>query len=205
MFQQRDLLRRLEVREAGQSSPMTSFSIFACIVGIVSSCARSVQISSCSAPTSRAAPSWAPRARSGTCACRRSSPPGDTYLLVLISFSIGCGAMFLPPAVTMMSFLRSVMRRKPSSSAPMSPVWNQPSASIASARRVRVVVVALHDVRAAREDLAVGGDPDLDARHRLAHRADAEVRPACSRRSPATSRSGRSPRGSPARPHRRTC
>jgi hypothetical protein len=29
----------------------------------------------------------------------------------LTAFSIGCGAMFLPPAVTMMSFARSVMRR----------------------------------------------------------------------------------------------
>ena len=55
-----------------------------------------------------------------------------TYLLVLTLFSIGCGAMFFPPAVTMMSFLRSVMARKPSRSSPMSPVWNQPSASIAS-------------------------------------------------------------------------
>ena len=43
------------------------------------------------------------------------------------------GATFLPPAVTMSSFLRPVMRTKPSSSiSPMSPVWNQPSASIAS-------------------------------------------------------------------------
>jgi hypothetical protein len=57
----------------------------------------------------------------------------ETYLLSLTRFSIGCGAMFLPPAVTMMSFFRSVMRRKPSSSTPMSPVWNQPSASMASA------------------------------------------------------------------------
>ena len=40
----------------------------------------------------------------------------------------------MPPAVTMISFLRPVMRRKPSSSSsPRSPVWNQPSASIASA------------------------------------------------------------------------
>ena len=40
------------------------------------------------------------------------------------------GATFLPPAVTMSSFLRPVMRRYPSrSSSPMSPVWNQPPSS----------------------------------------------------------------------------
>ncbi len=50
------------------------------------------------------------------------------------SFSIGCGATFFPPASTIRSFFRSVMTRNPSSSIfPMSPVWNQPSASIASA------------------------------------------------------------------------
>ncbi len=50
------------------------------------------------------------------------------------SFSIGCGAAFLPPASTIRSFLRSVMDRNPSASRrPMSPVWNQPSGSIASA------------------------------------------------------------------------
>ena len=56
-----------------------------------------------------------------------------TNVFVLTSFSIGCGAMFLPLAVTMMSFLRSVIAMNPSRSSPMSPVWNQPSASIASA------------------------------------------------------------------------
>ena len=44
------------------------------------------------------------------------------------SASIGCGATFLPPAVTRISFLRSVIDRYPSSSMrPMSPVWNHPS------------------------------------------------------------------------------
>src|SRR5436305_1184726 len=42
--------------------------------------------------------------------------------------------MFLPPAVTRMSFLRSVMVTKPSASTwPTSPVWNQPSGSRDSA------------------------------------------------------------------------
>ena len=45
-----------------------------------------------------------------------------------------CGAMLFPPAVTMRSFLRSVMDRKPSASiVPMSPVANQPSARKTSA------------------------------------------------------------------------
>ena len=44
------------------------------------------------------------------------------------------GAMFMPPAVTMRSFFRSVMKRNPSSSIfPMSPVANQPSARKTSA------------------------------------------------------------------------
>ena len=78
-----------------------------------------------------------------------------TYLFVLILFSIGCGAMFLPPAVTMMSFLRSVIARKPSRSSPMSPVWNQPLGVDRFGGRRGLVEVALHDVRSAREDLAV--------------------------------------------------
>ena len=44
------------------------------------------------------------------------------------------GATFLPPAVTRISFLRPVMRTKPSSStSPTSPVWNHPSDSSTSA------------------------------------------------------------------------
>jgi hypothetical protein len=83
-----------------------------------------------------------------------------------------CGATFLPPAVTMMSFLRSVMRRKPSASmTPMSPVWNQPSASMASAWR-RALVVAAHHAAAADEELAVGGDLDLGAGERAADGAE---------------------------------
>ena len=43
-------------------------------------------------------------------------------------FSISEGVTFLPPAVMMMSFMRSVIRRKPSlSTIPTSPVWSQPS------------------------------------------------------------------------------
>ncbi len=44
------------------------------------------------------------------------------------------GATFFPAAVTRISFLRPVMVRKPwSSISPTSPLWNQPSLSLASA------------------------------------------------------------------------
>ena len=52
----------------------------------------------------------------------------ETYFDAFRSFSRFCGATFLPPAVTMMSFLRSVILTKPSSSiSAMSPVRSQPS------------------------------------------------------------------------------
>ena len=72
----------------------------------------------------------------------------------------------------MMSFLRSVMTRKPSaSSTPMSPVWNQPVGVDGLGGGLGLVVVALHDVRAAGQDLAVLRDLDLDALEGRAHRA----------------------------------
>ena len=41
--------------------------------------------------------------------------------------------MFLPPAVMMMSFIRSVIARKPSaSSVPTSPVCSQPSTMVSA-------------------------------------------------------------------------
>ena len=83
--------------------------------------------------------------------------------------------MFLPPAVMMMSFLRPVILMKPSESiSPRSPVCSQPS-TIVSAGRLLVLVVALEDVRALDEDLAVVGDLHLAARERFADRADLEV------------------------------
>ena len=58
----------------------------------------------------------------------------DTNLDVLRSFSRFCGAMFFPPAVTMMSFLRSVIVTNPSSSIDaMSPERSQPSSPSTSA------------------------------------------------------------------------
>src|ERR1700747_3209113 len=94
---------------------------------------------------------------------RRSpiSPGVPTYGELLSSASSGCGAMFFPYALMMMSFLRSVIFRNPSlSSSPISPVRQHPSASIACA------------VRAAREDLAVRGDLHLDALDDFPDRAD---------------------------------
>jgi hypothetical protein len=67
--------------------------------------------------------------------------------------------MFLPPAVTMMSFLRSVIA-----------VDRFP-------RGLGLVEVALHHVRPARKDLAVARDHDFDPAHGFPDRADAE----CSR------------------------
>ena len=71
------------------------------------------------------------------------------------------GAMFMPPAVTMRSFFRSVMKRNPSSSKrPMSPVANQPSSRKTSRGRLGLLEVALGDVAAAAEDFPVRGDLD---------------------------------------------
>ena len=67
----------------------------------------------------------------------RSSPTTTAWLIsgwARRLSSSGAGATFLPAAVTMRSFLRPVILRKPSSSiSPMSPVWNQPSSSMTSA------------------------------------------------------------------------
>ena len=59
-----------------------------------------------------------------------------------------CGETFLPPAVTMMSFFRSVIARNPSSIEPTSPVRSQPSLVERLARGGLVLVVAAEDVRA---------------------------------------------------------
>ena len=67
----------------------------------------------------------------------RSSPTTmhwDTSGCARIASSSGAGATFLPADVTMISFLRPVIVRYPSSSSPpRSPVRNQPSASNAAA------------------------------------------------------------------------
>ena len=61
----------------------------------------------------------------------RSSPIAkhcSTYLFEVKVTSIGCGATFLPPDVTIKLFFLSVIFNNPSSSnIPMSPEWNHPS------------------------------------------------------------------------------
>jgi hypothetical protein len=62
---------------------------------------------------------------------------------VLSEFSISDGEMFLPPAVMMMSLIRStILRCVPSTHSPTSPVCSQPSASTARAGRLGLVPVA---------------------------------------------------------------
>ncbi len=67
----------------------------------------------------------------------RLSPTTIVWLISGCARSLSsstAGETFLPPAVTISSFFRPVMRRKPSSSSePMSPVWIHPSASSTSA------------------------------------------------------------------------
>ena len=90
--------------------------------------------------------------------------------------SMGCGATYLPPEVLNSSFLRSVMRRYPSSSSVADVAGLEPAVFGEDlARRVGLVVVAAHDVGAARLDLAVRGDAHLDVADGAADRADAIV------------------------------
>ena len=84
--------------------------------------------------------------------------------------------MFLPPAVIMMSFLRSTMRSSrpagPSTQTPTSPLCSQPSASIVSRGDGLVLEVAAEHHVAADQDLAVVGQPQLDAGIRHADGSD---------------------------------
>ena len=90
----------------------------------------------------------------------------------LSAASMFLGAMFLPPAVMMISFLRPVIVRKPSlSNAPRSPEHSQPSLSV-SAVACGLLVVAEEHVGAAHQDLAVLGDLDLEPGQRRPDRAD---------------------------------
>ena len=83
------------------------------------------------------------------------------------------GATFLPPAVTRISFLRPVIRTKPSSStSPTSPVWNQPSALERLGGRLLVAPVAGEHLAAAEQQLAVVGDAHGGAGQRPADGAD---------------------------------
>ena len=100
----------------------------------------------------------------------------ETHGMPLRRFSMFCGETFLPPAVTMMSFLRSVIVRKPSSSISPDVAGVQPAvAGQHRARRLLVLVVAGEDRRPAHEDLAVLGGRDLDAGDGGTDRAELEV------------------------------
>ncbi len=75
------------------------------------------------------------------------------------------GAMFLPPAVMISSFLRSVMRTKPSASiSPTSPRVEPPLGVEGLPRGLFVLVVALEDVGASHEKLAVVRELHLASR-----------------------------------------
>src|SRR3989304_5695365 len=80
----------------------------------------------------------------------------------LSMFSMFWGAMFMPPAVTIRSFLRSVMVTKPSgSSVPMSPVWNQPP-GWRGRPAWRGAARAAPDADRPAEDFLLGGGAGLD-------------------------------------------
>ena len=93
--------------------------------------------------------------------------------------STSSGKTLSPSGVTIISFLRPRMNRRPSASfSPMSPVCSQPSSSrVRPAPGSRIpdprslLVVARRDVLAADENLAVVGDLHLDAGDRLADRS----------------------------------
>ena len=86
----------------------------------------------------------------------------EMYGVALSAFSRFCGAMFLPPALTMMSFLRSVIRSDAVvDDADVAGV--EPALGVDGlARRLGLAVVLLHHRAAADEDLAVLGDLDLE-------------------------------------------
>ena len=66
------------------------------------------------------------------------------------------GAMFIPPAVTMRSFLRSVMKRKPVLVDPADVAGGEPAVGQEDlGGRLGLLEVALGDVGPAPEDLAV--------------------------------------------------
>ena len=80
--------------------------------------------------------------------------------------------MFLPPEVTINSFFRPVIRRKPSQSSSPEVARQQPAVADGVGRVVRAIPIAEHHVRPAGEDFAVGGDADLDSGDRAADGAE---------------------------------
>ena len=98
----------------------------------------------------------------------------ETYFDVFRSFSRFCGATFLPPAVTMMSFFRSVIVMKPSVVDLGDVAGAEPAVRAEHlSGRLGVLEVALEDRLAADQQLPVLRQLDLDARQRPADRAEA--------------------------------
>ena len=141
------------------------------------------------------------RSRRRACRCRPARPASASSSMVTSAAMNGCrspttmhwltsgwartrssstaGATFLPPAVTMISFLRPVIVRKPSSSSCAEVAGVEPAVGVERlGGRVRVVPVAAEDDVAVDQDLAVVGDPDRHAGQRPADRADPDARPA---------------------------
>ena len=95
--------------------------------------------------------------------------------LLRSAFSMLLGETFLPPAVMIRSFFRSVMRRYPSLIELTDVTGVQPTVLHGvGIRRGILVVPREHDVPA-HQDLAVGRDPQLHAGDNLADRTDARV------------------------------
>ena len=81
--------------------------------------------------------------------------------------------MFLPPAVTIRSFFRSVIRKKPSVSiSPMSPVANQPSSKNTSRRLFRSLVVPFGNVGTTGQDFAIWRDAQFHPGQSRTHRPE---------------------------------
>ena len=96
-----------------------------------------------------------------------------------IRSSSTAGATFLPPAVTMSSFLRPVMRRIAVVVELAEVAGVEPAVGVERlGGGLLVVPVAGEDDVARDQDLAVVGDPDGHAGQRPADRADPDARPA---------------------------
>ena len=82
-------------------------------------------------------------------------------------FSIGWGAMNLPPEVLIRSFLRSVMERKPSHPSP-DIASLEPAIDKGVAGFIRTIPIALKYRRPAHKKLTILGDPHLNVGERFA-------------------------------------
>ena len=97
----------------------------------------------------------------------RSAPCTSTWLtygqMPLNFDSMADGATYLPPEVLIRSFLRSVILQEAALVDLADVAGVQPAVASSGLGGGLAVVVALHDARAAHQDLAVLGDLDLGA------------------------------------------